>query len=241
MLITRCLSIKNIKNSVDSAGKENCFSSHACQIAFMCPSHLNVGNRDDSYLRGDTAHQCQPNVSGTCCVFTRLGFIIYPVKSVLKPVQCLGFLGFVLNSINMTVCLPTIVLRIKGRCSKRLSNASISIQELAEVIGLLVSSFQGIIHGPLFYRNLETVKTMALRQNKGNYQALVSLSQESLADLQWWCYNIDKAAYPIRMPNSKIDITLYTYASKKGGAPSWVLRKQEVDGLRQNQIIISTA
>ena len=176
--------------------------------------HLNVGYIDDSYLQGDTAHQCQTNVSDTCCLFTRLGFIIHPVKSVLKPVQCLVFLGFVLNSINMTVCLPTEkVLRIKERCSKLLSNASISIQELAEVIGLLVSSFPGVIHGPLFYRNLETDKTMALRQNKGNFQALVSLSQESLAELQWWCYNIDKAAYPICTPNSKIDVTLYTDAS----------------------------
>ena len=177
---------------------------------FRKKGHLNVGYIDDSYLQGDTAHQCQTNV-------TRLGFIIHPVKSVLKPVQCLVFLGFVLNSINMTVCLPTEeVLRIKERCSKLLSNASISIQELAEFIGLLVSSFPGVIHGPLFYRNLETDKTMALRQNKGNFQALVSLSQESLAELQWCCYNIDKAAYPICTPNSKIDVTLYTDASNNG-------------------------
>ena len=179
--------------------------------------HLNVGYIDDSYLQGDTAHQCQTNVSDTCCLFTRLGFNIHPVKSVLKPVQCLVFLGFVLKSINMTVCLPTEkVLRIKERCSKLLSNASISIQELAEVIGLLVSSFPGVIHGPLFYRNLETDKTMALRQNKGHFQPLVSLQQECLAELQWWCYNIDKAAYPICTPNSKIDVTLYTDASNNG-------------------------
>lgn len=44
----------------------------------------------------------------------------------------------------------------------------------------------------------------------------MSLSQESLAELQWWCYNIDKTAYPICTPNSKIDVTLYTAASNNG-------------------------
>ena len=59
-----------------------------------------------------------------------------------------------------------------------------SIQELSEVIGLLVSSFPGVLYGPLFYRHLEHDKTMALRQNKRNYQARIKLSQESLAELQ---------------------------------------------------------
>lgn len=60
-----------------------------------------------------------------------------------------------------------------------------SIQELAEVIGPLVSSFPGVLYGPLFYRQSEHDKTMALRQNKGNYQACIKLSQESVAELQW--------------------------------------------------------
>ena len=68
-----------------------------------------------------------------------------------------------------------------------------SIQELAEVIGLLVSSFPGVLYGPLFYRHLQHAKTMALRQNKGNYQARIKLSQESLAELQWWWNSIETA------------------------------------------------
>ena len=179
--------------------------------------HLNVGYIDDSYLQGDTIVDCQTNVLDTCALFTRLGFIIHPLKSVLKPVQSLVFLGFVLNSINMTVRLTAEkVLRIKDKCSKLLRCTTVSVQNLAEVIGLLVSSFPGVIHGPLFYRNLENDKTDALRQNKGNYEADIRLSQESVAELQWWCDNIDQADYPICTPNSKADITLYTDASNKG-------------------------
>ena len=129
-----------------------------------------MGYIDDSYLQGDTVHECQTNVTDTCGLFTKLGFIIRPVKSVLRPAQILVFLGFVLNSVSMTVCLPTEkAFRIKEWCSRLIGSATMSIQELAEVIGLLVSSFPGVLYGPLFYRHLEHDKIMALRQNKGNY------------------------------------------------------------------------
>ena len=120
-----------------------------------------MGYTDDSYLQGDTIHECQTNITDTCCLFQELGFIIHPVKSVRRSVQTLVFLGFVLNSVNMTVCLPTEKLfRIKERCSRLACSATMSIQELAEVIGLLVSSFPGVLYGPLFYRHLEHDKTI---------------------------------------------------------------------------------
>ena len=57
--------------------------------------HLNVGYIDDSYLQRENREDCQANISDTCDLFSKLGFILHPVKSVLKPVQVLTFLGFV--------------------------------------------------------------------------------------------------------------------------------------------------
>ena len=65
--------------------------------------HLNVGYIDDSYLQGENIVDCQANIRDTCDLFSRLGFILHPVKSVLQPVQVLIFRGFVLDSVNMTV------------------------------------------------------------------------------------------------------------------------------------------
>ena len=67
--------------------------------------HLNVGYIDNSYLQGENIEDCQANISDSCDLFSKLGFILHPVKSVLKPVQVLIFLGFVLDSVNMTVSL----------------------------------------------------------------------------------------------------------------------------------------
>ena len=66
---------------------------------------LNVGYITDSYLPGENKEDCQANISDTCDLFSKLGFILHPVKSVLNPVQVPTFLGFVLNSVDMTVSL----------------------------------------------------------------------------------------------------------------------------------------
>ena len=144
--------------------------------------HLNVGYIDDSYLQGENREDCQANISDMCDLFLKLGFILHPVKSVLKPVHVLTFLGFVLNSVDMTVSLtPEKIQCIKEECEKMLILTELPIWELASFIGLLVSSFPGVLYGPLFYRHLEIDKTTALRHNKGNYNAHMRLSQESVS------------------------------------------------------------
>ena len=49
-----------------------------------------------------------------------------------------------------------------------LTNETCTIQNLAEVIGLIVSSLPGEVYGPLHYCSLERNKTDALRENKGH-------------------------------------------------------------------------
>lgn len=67
----------------------------------------NVGYIDDSYLQGGTFEDCETNVAVTVKLFRDLGFILNHKKSVFQPTQFLTFLGFILNSVNMTVTLTT--------------------------------------------------------------------------------------------------------------------------------------
>ena len=45
-----------------------------------------MGYIEDSYLQGGMIRECQSNVTGTCCLFTRLGFSIHSMKPVPGPV-----------------------------------------------------------------------------------------------------------------------------------------------------------
>lgn len=59
---------------------------------------------DDSSLLGYSFVQCQTNNSDT--LFGDVGFNVPKEQSVTQPTQILEHIGFVLNSINMTVSLP---------------------------------------------------------------------------------------------------------------------------------------
>ena len=149
--------------------------------------HLNSGYIDDSYLQGDTSAECHKDVTDTITLFTKLGFHIHPEKSVFIPSQKLTFLGFVLDSIAMTVMLTEEkVQRILSICASLLKTQMPTIRQVAEVIGILVSNFPGAQYGPLPYRHLERDKYLALVANKGDYGEEMQLSPPALAELQWW-------------------------------------------------------
>ena len=67
--------------------------------------HLNVGYIDDSYLQGSDTKECLLNISDTQTLFTDLGFVINVDKSCVIPAQQINFLGFVLDSVSMTITL----------------------------------------------------------------------------------------------------------------------------------------
>jgi len=85
---------------------------------------------------------------------------------------------------------------------------------LAEVIGLIISSFSGVEYGPLHYRNLEWDKTRALKECKGNFSGTLSLSQGSKSDLRWWLCNLSSSFKLIS--HGEPDVTIQTDALTQG-------------------------
>ena len=177
--------------------------------------HICMGHRDDSFLLGYDHTACQRNVPDTVDTFHNLGFVIHPVKSVFIPTQEIEFLGFLLNSILMTIRLPpTKAAHVRTTCQNLLLKTEMTIRETAQVIGLIVSSLPAVQFGELYYRNLEKNKVLALQTSKGNYDAPLYLSKDAKADLSWWIRNVDSSFKKIVQPNP--DMTLTTDVSTKG-------------------------
>ena len=83
--------------------------------------HASKGHIDDSFLVGYTRSACKQNIQDTVECFDSLGFVIHPEKSVLIPTQELEFLGFLLNSISMTIRLPSLkATHVKSACENLL-------------------------------------------------------------------------------------------------------------------------
>ena len=147
---------------------------------------------DDSALFAQSFDSCMENIHDTMELMDSLGFTIHPEKSVIKPTHILTYLGFILNSLDMTVTMTDDKKeKIKRICREVLRKCNVSIRLLAELIGTLVAADPGVDMGPVFYKRTEIFKNECLQQNKGNFDAKVSISTEAREDIVWWIDNID--------------------------------------------------
>lgn len=178
--------------------------------------HLSACYIDDSYLQADSFQGCLKNVQDTVKLFQSLGFVVHEEKSVLTPTQKIKYLGFWLDSKQMTVSLSDEKKqKIKKACSELKRKRRFTIRELAQVIGILVSSFPGVLWGPLFYRNLDRLKSSAVELNGGNFEALTQITAKTEKELDWWVQNVENSFYPLETTDPVVEIK--TDAATSGG------------------------
>jgi hypothetical protein len=177
--------------------------------------HLVSGYIDDSYLQGGTFEECDKNIKATATLITNLGFMLHPDKSFLRPTQKLIFLGFILNSIDMTVALTQEkVNKTIKHCTDLLKSSQPTIFQVSQVLGHLISNLPGVEYGKLHYRFLEIDKIQALQKNQGYYNARMKLSAEANVELKWWIDNMPLARKNISRENPLYII--HSDASKLG-------------------------
>ena len=164
---------------------------------------------------GSTWLKCAKNVIDTV-KFSRLaGFTVQGSKSVFQPVQEIKYLGFILNSKNMTVKLTQEKCSdLKRLISFVLSKKNISIQLISRLVGKMVASFPGVALGRLYYRQLDVEKSRALKKSRGNYNSLMCLSNVARTDLYWWLKSLDSSQ--VTITNHIANHVLHTDASNLG-------------------------
>ncbi|KAK2717692.1 hypothetical protein QYM36_006463 [Artemia franciscana] len=179
--------------------------------------YMSIVYLDDTLLLGRSVLECQNNVYETVKLLSELGFVIHPGKSVLIPSQRIEFLGFLLDSRLMCISLPERKIeKVLDSVSKVLRQKSTTIQNLAETLGVLVSTFPAVELGPLYYRKAESLKIQALKHAKGDFAARLTLTSDVISELHWWL-NIANHASKAIEPRS-IDKYLCSDASKLGWA-----------------------
>lgn len=137
-----------------------------------------------------------------------IGFLINLEKSQIMPQQRIVFLGFILNSIKMTMSLPEEKLaKVVEESSRAMQQTHLSVRALARMIGRMSATTQAILPAPLFYRGLQNLKNMAFRKTQ-SYDSMVELTQEARQDMVWWTKEVRKwNGRPIRVhpPDLTID------------------------------------
>ena len=149
------------------------------------------GYIDDIITIGHTFKECQKNINMMVPLFQKLGFVVHPSKSCFEPSQKIEYLGFIINSIDMTIRLtPKRTDKIVLFSNALLKHISVSIREIARFLGYLSSSFIAVRYGKLHYRDLERCKILALKLSKGNFEKKVNLNEHAIDDIKWWAEHV---------------------------------------------------
>ena len=146
---------------------------------------LSVIYLDDILVIGDSFSECQENVRVTCSLLKELGFILNQNKCVLAPSQRCKFLGFIFDSVEMSLKLPEqnfhrsifLIRKLKGL-------KGCSIREFAAFIGTLGSHCPAVPYGGVYMKAFGRQLLMALEKNNNNYDAHMTIAHELQDDFK---------------------------------------------------------
>ena len=141
---------------------------------------------DDSLYLSRSYNEAKAHTQRAITLLESLGFTVNREKSNLEPTVEITHLGFKINSVSQIISLPDEkVEKILISCNELLTANRITIRQVAQNIGLMVSSFMAVKQGQLHYRSLEIHKTRSL-QTIGSFDALITLDPPSRQELLWW-------------------------------------------------------
>ena len=148
---------------------------------------------DDILLVASSKQECLDHLQFLRQLITDLGFILNDKNSQLEPSTKLTFLGFIIDSLDMKLYLPQDKIdKTVSACSSLISTASPTIQQVAQVTGLLVSAFPAVPYLRLYYRSIGSCKSRCLSGHNGDYDQHILLSSDVLADLNWVIHNLSQ-------------------------------------------------
>ena len=171
---------------------------------------------DDMLIMAKSPELLKQHLQVVTTLLAQLGFVLNLKKCVTSPTQIIEFLGFLINSITMTLSLPSEkVGKLQKECRHTINLKSVSGRHLAHLIGMMTSCIPAIQEAPLHYRALQRSKTAAVGSTHPNFDNTIQLSREAITDLRWWIDALSAdMCRPISPPTASL--TLETDASKQG-------------------------
>ena len=143
---------------------------------------------DDMLLLHQQSKVLQKIFAQVVDLLEKLGFLVKREKCSPIPCEHLIFLGAVLDSTTITLCLPQPKLTsIVDTCHHLLAQGSGSVRTLSTLIGQMSHESQtGILIAPLHYRGLQRLYLQAVSQHGQARKVIVPLTSQAHKDLEWW-------------------------------------------------------
>ena len=187
-------------------------SSAVCRIFFHMYNYVAIAYLDDYLIFGETYEVCNDAQIKLIALLRRLGFSINWNK-VVGPSTCLTFLGVQIDTISMSLSLPSDKLcEFSDLLCSFMGKKRASRKQLETLIGKLSWASQVIQGGHTFLRRMINLKcAMSCNNHK------VLLTAEFYQDILWWKNFISVFNGSCKIQDQRPLTSLQTDACTEGG------------------------
>ena len=147
--------------------------------------HVITSFTDDSLLVGQTEEDIVHSVTDTIKVFDSLGFVMHEEKSRFMPTQQITYLGFEINSCDMSITLTTERKhKLREACLELLRQTKVKIRTAVPCVGLKVPA-SWLCQWAHCTTVLRECKKKVLTDNHGNWEKNTQTSDKDKTELKW--------------------------------------------------------
>lgn len=169
---------------------------------------------DDSLYFNRSNIACKRDINVACKLLTDLGFVINFEKSNCRPSQSCKYLGFILNSKNLSLSVPIEKQKRTQEFIQTIKKkTSCKIRIFSQLLGTLNSISSAVPYGLVYTKLLEREKYLALLQSHENFEEIMPISEVTISELKWWCNNLNK---PNLIKQYDFQLEIHTDASTTG-------------------------
>jgi len=146
---------------------------------------------DDMLILAATKAKAEESVRFAAELMTRLGFVINTERSITAPVQLIEFLGFEINSKELTWAIPDSKRqKIKSACESLLQEKMVTPRKISRVLGLITSAVRGYQAATLHIREIQMCLIEKLKISR-NWDRKIQLNSQSIQEIRWWVLNVE--------------------------------------------------
>ena len=131
------------------------------------------------------------NIHVIALVFMSCGWSINWVKTILELTGIPLHLGFLWDTLRMTITLPKDkTTRVEAWAKKLLAIKKTTQEDLESFVGTLISTTPAVWKAPLHYRALQRLLNFSLKRGRNKIKSVWISHPSIVRELEWWASGV---------------------------------------------------
>ena len=178
---------------------------------------------DDLFIQGKTPMEVFIHAQVSALLLMVLGWSLNWKKSDFIPKQQAVHLGFLLDSVSMTIsCPPDKVARLQSMCKEAMKSGVVTVHDAERILGTMESVRPVTPLAALRYRSFQK-QLLRAKTHVRRPKQIIHLTSKSISSLAWWVSSAGfagNASAPIRELSPTVEVWTDANLVRGGGHSS---------------------